>query len=84
MADDTMADDMGDDMSGDMGDGAMTMQEVESIPLPAGETVKLEPGGYHIMLLDLAEPLEEGMEFELTLTFEQAGELTVTVTVGEP
>ena len=89
MADDEMSDDMGemsDDTTGDMdmGDGAMSMQEVDSIPLPAGETVSLEPGGYHIMLLELAEPLEDGTTFELTLMFEEAGEQTVTVTVGEP
>ena len=84
MADDmstetTMADDMGDDM----GDGAMTMQPVDSIELPAGEEVALEPGGYHIMLLDLVAPLEVGDTFEITLTFENAGEVTVTAEVRD-
>lgn len=75
--------DMGDmgDMGGDP--GAMTMRPVESIDLPAGETVKLEPGGYHIMLLDLVKPLEVGQTFDVTLTFEQAGEQTVTAEVRE-
>jgi hypothetical protein len=45
--------------------------------------VSLEPGGYHIMLLDLAEPLEDGDTFELTLRFEQAGEMDLTVDVRE-
>ncbi|MFM8267246.1 MAG: copper chaperone PCu(A)C, partial [Ilumatobacteraceae bacterium] len=44
----------GDGMSGMDG---MSMQEVDSIPLPAGETVALEPGGSHIMLLGLTAPL---------------------------
>ena len=52
----------------------MTMRPVESIELPAGKTVKLEPGGYHIMLLDLVKPLEVGEKIELTLTFDKAGE----------
>lgn len=77
----TMAE--GDMGEGDMGDGAMTMQPVDRIELPAGETVSLEPGGYHIMLLDLVEPLETGDTFEITLTFENAGEQTVTAEVRE-
>lgn len=78
-------DDMGgDDAMDDMeGMGEMRMQEVESIDLPAGETVILEPGGYHVMLLDLAEPLELGETFELTLTFATAGDQTVTVEVRD-
>ena len=70
----------------DMGGGemAMTMQEMaDGLPLPGGETVSLEPGGYHIMLLDLVEPLEIDQEFELTLDFENADDVTVTVTVAE-
>ena len=69
---------------GDMeGMAGMTMREVEGIDIPAGGTVNLEPGGYHIMMLDLTEPLENGQTFELTLTFEMAGEQTVTVEVRE-
>ena len=49
--------DHGDDMShGD--DMAMTMREMaDGLPLPAGETVALAPGGYHLMLMELVEPL---------------------------
>lgn len=65
---------------GDMG-GPMVMREVDEIPVPAGETVELKPGGYHVMLLELVAPLEEGSEVELTLTFEKAGEQTVTAEV---
>lgn len=71
-------------MGGDtMDDGSMTMKPVDSIELPAGEAVKLEPGGYHIMLLDLVAPLEVGQSIEVTLTFEKAGEKTVTAEVRE-
>ena len=87
MGDDDSMDDMDmEDGDMDMGDGemAMTMQEMaDGLPLPAGETVSLEPGGYHIMLLDLVEPLEIDQEFELTLDFENADDMTITVTVAE-
>ena len=63
-------------------DEAMVMQELkDGLAIPAGDTVKLAPGGYHVMLLELAEPLKEGATFDLTLTFEQAGEKTVPVEV---
>lgn len=67
------------DMGGD--GGAMTMQEVDAIDLPAGTTVSLEPGGYHVMLLDLVAPLTIGQEIEVTLTFAEAGEVRVTAEV---
>ena len=63
--------------------GAMTMREVGEIPLPAGTTVSLEPGGYHIMLLDIATPLEIGQRFDVTLAFENAGDKVVEVEVRE-
>lgn len=67
-----------------MGGGdSMTMRPVESIELPAGKTVALEPGGYHIMLLELVEPLEVGQTFEVTLSFQVAGDRTVTAEVRE-
>ena len=70
------------DMSGDMGE--MTMQElVDGLALTAGETVTFEPGSYHVMLLDLVEPLEVGDEIDLTLEFEQAGSVSLTVEVAE-
>lgn len=80
----------GDDMAGmdhgemDMeGMGEMTMRQVSSIEVPAGEVVNLEPGGFHVMLLDLPQPLEVGDTFDVTLTFELAGEQTVTAEVRE-
>jgi copper(I)-binding protein len=61
--------------------GVATMPHVTSIPVPAGGTVALEPGGFHAMLMDLAAPLEEGATFPVTLTFETAGEVTVEAEV---
>jgi copper(I)-binding protein len=75
-----MAGEMGDDM----GDGMMTMQPVESIPVPAGEKVELKPGGYHVMLLDVKKVLAVGDTIDVTLTFEKAGEVTTTAEVREP
>lgn len=78
-------DEIGDDTAGDdMDDGGMmTMQEVDEIPVPAGETVSLEPGGYHVMLLELVAPLEAGDTIEVTLTFAEAGEVVVEAEVRD-
>lgn len=77
--------DSGDGMeapdSTEEGTGMMSMSPVEEIAVPAGETVVLEPGGFHIMLLDLVEPLELGTTVEVTLTFAEAGEVVVTADV---
>jgi copper(I)-binding protein len=61
--------------------GVMKMRQVDSIDLPAGEAVTLKPGGYHIMLSGLAQPLKVGQTFAMTLSFEQAGPREVTVKV---
>ncbi len=85
MDDESMGDEsMGDDSEGetDMG-GAMTMQQVTEIPIPAGETVTLAPGGLHLMLIGLAEPLEVGASFDLTLDFAEADDVTVSVEVRD-
>ena len=70
-----------DDGEMDMDMGAMVMQQIMALDLPAGETVSLEPGGYHVMLIDLAEPLAEGDTFNVTLDFAEADDLTVEVVV---
>lgn len=65
-------------MDGDV----MRMRElVDGLPLPAGETVTLAPGGYHIMFMDLAGPLVAGELAEVTLTFENAGDVTLTAPI---
>ena len=50
--------------------GMMKMRAVEKLPLPAGKAVELKPGGYHVMLMDLVQPLKEGDAVPLKLTFE--------------
>lgn len=78
------AEDMGDMDMGEMDMGAMVMQELtDGLELTAGETVTFEPGGYHVMLLDIAEPLEVGDEIEVTLEFAEADSYTTTVKVAE-
>lgn len=62
-------------------DGVASMPHAMSVPVPAGETVRLAPGGYHGMLMGLAAALAEGDSFPLTLTFDTAGEVTVEVPV---
>jgi len=84
MMDDGMMDnDMMDDgaMDGDDMGGMMQMRQVSSIPVPAGTTVTLEPGGLHIMLIDLAAPLTAGQTFDMTLEFASGERLVVPVTV---
>ena len=63
--------------------GEMVMQEVDSIVIDAGGSVDLMPGGYHIMLMEIAAPLELGAEFDVTLTFAKAGKVTVTAEVRD-
>ena len=55
----------------------MGMRQVQKIEIPAGHTVRLEPGGHHIMLMGLAAPVTAGQKIPLTLTFRQAGKVTV-------
>jgi len=78
--DDSMDESM-DDGEMDMDMGAMVMQQIMALDLPAGKTVSLEPGGYHVMLIDLAEPLAEGDTFNVTLDFAEADDLTVELVV---
>ncbi|MDZ5436227.1 copper chaperone PCu(A)C [Pseudomonas fluorescens] len=55
-----------------MKDDVMRMGQVESVALPAGEPVSLDPNGYHIMLMDLTAQVAEGSKVPLTLTVENA------------
>lgn len=64
-----------------MENGIARMREVEGIDVPAGGTAELKPGGDHIMLFKLENALSEGETFPLTLTFEKAGDVEVTVNV---
>lgn len=64
-------------------EGMMMMQPVASLPVPTDGEVKLEPGGYHVMLMQLAEPLTAGSEFTVTVTFESAGDMELTAEVRD-
>lgn len=59
------------------GSGTMSMKEVGKIAIPAGGSVALKPGGYHVMLMKLAKPITAGERVPLTLTFEKAGTVKV-------
>jgi copper(I)-binding protein len=61
--------------------GVMRMRPTGPLLLEPGEMITLKPGGFHVMLLDLKEPLKAGGHFPLTLTFEKAGEMTLEATV---
>ncbi len=62
-------------------DGLMKMQQVHSLSIEPGQTVQLQPGGYHVMLFNLRAPLQAGESFPLMLQFERAGEVEVTVNI---
>ena len=64
-----------------MDGSVMTMRQLDSIDLKAGETATLKPGGLHIMLIDLKRPLKEGESFPLTLTLDGGGSLALEVKV---
>ena len=59
----------------------MRMREVETIPVPAGGSVLLQPGGLHIMLIGLTAPLVAGQSIPVTLRFERAGEVQALLAV---
>jgi len=64
------------------GDGIVKMVHAEEgFALPAGETLTLERGGMHVMLMGLTGPLEQGDKIEVTLTFEKAGDVVVEIPV---
>lgn len=71
-----------------MDGGTMTMAQVDGIDLPAGGELLMEPGGYHVMLIELTRELHEGDSVAMTFTFEHGGTVEFTVPVvsssGEP
>ena len=62
--------------------GVAQMRPVDGIEVAAGATAELKPGGFHIMLMGLHQPLRKSDVFPLTLTFEHAGKVEVQVHVG--
>lgn len=59
--------------------GIMRMRAVIELPLEPGKSLTLVPGGYHVMLMELRQPLKVGDEFPLTLSFARAAPITVRV-----
>ena len=63
-------------------DGVMTMREVkDGVPVAPGATVKLAPGGFHLMLVNVKKPLKQGDVVNVTLNFEKAGQKQVSFNV---
>ncbi len=61
--------------------GVMKMRPLSAIDLKANAQASLKPGGMHVMLIGLKQALKAGSSFPLTLTFEKAGKIDVTVAV---
>lgn len=64
-----------------MDGNVMKMRPVDAIPVAAHGTAELKPGGLHVMLMELRAPLKQGESFPLTLKFEKAGDVQVSVAV---
>lgn len=68
-----------------MAGGVMRMRQLpDGLPIPAGGGVSLKPGGYHIMLIGLDQPLKAGETLPLTLKFEKAGEIVLRAPIKTP
>ena len=74
-----------------MTDGVMKMRPLtDGLTIKPGETVELKPGGFHMMFMDIKQPLKQGDTLKATLKFEKAGTLDVSFSVnaigaiGEP
>ena len=88
-------DDMPMESEGEMSDGeemdmgemqheAMQMVQLMELPLAAGESLSFEPGGLHIMMIDLDADLNVGDSFKATLVFESGLEVEIQAEVREP
>ena len=65
-----------------MTNGVMKMRSVkDGLSIPPGKSVTLAPGGYHIMMMELKAPLKKGDKVPVTLAFEKAGEVKVTLDI---
>lgn len=64
-----------------MKDGVMNMSAVDAVEIPAGKLVDLKPGGLHVMLMQLKQPIKKGEEVPLKLTFEDAAKKTIVLDV---
>ena len=65
-----------------MNNGVMTMRPLDKgLVIEPGKTVKLAPGGYHLMLMDLKQPFKQGDKVPITLEFEKAGKVALSLDV---
>ena len=67
-----------------MDNNVMKMRAVPALDLPAGKAVELKPGGYHVMLMALKQPLKAGDTVPLTMVFEGADKQRETLEVNAP
>lgn len=67
-----------------MKNGIMRMRMLETLPVPAGQTTKLAPGGFHLMLFDLKHPLKAGDNVPFTLQFKDKHDQLLTLKVSVP
>lgn len=62
----------------------MKMRQIDALPLPAGKAVALKPGGYHVMLMDLKQPLAAGAVVPIDLVIENADGKRETLSLQAP
>ena len=62
----------------------MKMRQIPGLDLAAGRTTELKPGGYHVMLMDLKQPLQAGQNVPITLVFEDAAQQRFTQQIAAP
>ena len=67
-----------------MENDVMMMKPQSSVSIPPGDEVIFKPGDLHVMLIDLNSDLKVGDEFQVSLEFENAGEIQLNVMVREP
>lgn len=67
----------------EMTDGIMKMRPViGGVEIAPGQTVEFAPGGYHLMLMELAQPIADGARIPLTLEFQKAGKVEIELAAG--
>jgi periplasmic copper chaperone A len=71
------------ELRGPSGSGALLMRTVSSIAIPARTTVRLDPNGFHLLVID-SGPMKAGTEIQLTLTFAREGKVSALAMVTNP
>ncbi len=66
----------------EMQDGKSTMRQIQQLPISAGESALLAPGGLHIMLIGLTTPLAEGEMVDFTAVFENGETYRFQLPIG--